>query len=96
MTRVHTFAGRSYQQLMVGLGVLLASVLAAVALSIRLAMTWSRHVLHIETALNAHDIADLPGLAKTGERELDRIVLALNEAGRRLAAARQRAEKLSR
>jgi signal transduction histidine kinase len=96
MTRVHTFAGRNYQQLMAGLGVLLASVLAAVALSIRLAVTWSRHVSHIETALNAHDIADLPVLSKTGERELDRVVLALNEAGRRLLAARQRAEQLSR
>ncbi len=96
MTRVFTFAGRNYEQLMAGIGVLLAMVLAAVALSIRLAMTWSRHVLEIETALNAHDIADLPVLAKTGERELDRIVLALNDAGKRLALARERGERLSR
>jgi signal transduction histidine kinase len=96
MTRVHTFAGGSYLQLMAGLGVLLAAVLAAVALCLRLTVTWSRHVGRIETALDAHDIADLPVLPSTGERELDRIVRALNEAGRRLAVARQRAETQSR
>ncbi|MBV9404417.1 MAG: HAMP domain-containing histidine kinase [Acidobacteriaceae bacterium] len=96
MTRVHAFAGRSYFQLMAGVAVLLGSVLAAGALSIRLAMTWSRHVMRIEKALNAHDIADLPVLPPTNERELDRIVVALNEAGQRLAVARERAADLSR
>ncbi|MBV8088899.1 MAG: HAMP domain-containing histidine kinase [Alphaproteobacteria bacterium] len=96
MTRVSTFAGRAYQQLMAGLGVLLAAVLAAAALLARLAFTWSRHVARIETALNAHDIAELPRLPATGERELDRIVSALNDAGRRLADARKRADRLAR
>ncbi|HVO88771.1 MAG TPA: HAMP domain-containing sensor histidine kinase, partial [Casimicrobiaceae bacterium] len=96
MTRVFTFAGRSYQQLMAGLGVLFATVLAAAFLLMRLTMTWSRHVSRIETALQGHDIAELPTLPTTGERELDRIVTALNEAGRRLASARQRAEQLAR
>jgi hypothetical protein len=59
-------------------------------------MTWSRHVASIETALQAHDIADLPILPATGERELDRIVTALNDAGGRLAEARRRAEQLAR
>jgi hypothetical protein len=53
-------------------------------------------VSRIETALNAHDIAELPTLAATGEREFDRIVTALNEAGRRLSDARRRAELLAR
>lgn len=96
MTRVFTFAGRSYQQLMAGFGILLATVLTAAALSTRLTMKWSRHVSQIQNALQAHDIAELPKLPTTGEQELDRIVTALNEAGTRLATARQRSEQLSR
>ena len=96
MARVVTFAGRSYQQLMAGLGVLFATALAAAALLTRLTMTWSRHVSQIESALKAHDVAELPRLPATGERELDRIVDALNEAGSRLAEARQRADRLAR
>jgi signal transduction histidine kinase len=96
MTRVFTFAGRSYLQLMAGLGVLLATVLAAAALLIHLTATWSRHVSRIESALNAYDVSKLPVLPVTGERELDRIVLALNDAEARLSAARQRADQLAR
>jgi signal transduction histidine kinase len=96
MTRVFTFAGRGYQQLMAGLGILFATVLAAAAVLIRLTMKWSRHVSHIERTLQAHDIGELPALPRTGERELDRIVTALNEAADRLAQARRRANELSR
>jgi hypothetical protein len=96
MTRVFTFAGRGYRQLIAGLGILFASVLAAAALLSRITMTWSRHISRIERALQAHDIANLPTLPATGERELDRIVTALNEAGRRIAMARQRADQLAR
>jgi signal transduction histidine kinase len=96
MTRVLTFAGRGYRQLMAGLGVLFTSVLAAAALLTRLTMTWSRHVSRIEQALQEHDVAKLPILPTTGERELDRIVMALNEAGKRIAMARQKADQLAR
>jgi signal transduction histidine kinase len=96
MTRVLTFAGSGYQQLMAGLGILFATVLAAAFVLTRLTMTWSRHVGQIETALQAHDVANLPVLPETGERELDRIVMALNEAGRRLASARLQADQLAR
>jgi signal transduction histidine kinase len=96
MTRVVTFAGRGYQQLMAGLGILLATVLTAAVLLTRLTLKWSRHVGQIETALQAHDVAELPRLPATGERELDRIVTALNEAGQRLASARTRADQLAR
>jgi signal transduction histidine kinase len=71
-------------------------VLAAAAVLTRLTMRWSRHVGRIETALQAHDVAELPVLPETGERELDRIVMALNEAGRRLVKARQQADQLAR
>jgi signal transduction histidine kinase len=96
MTRVFTFAGSGYRQLMAGLGILLAAVVAATMLLMRLTVTWSRHIGRIETALQSYDVAELPMLPVTGERELDRIVRALNEAGRRLADARRRADQLTR
>lgn len=96
MTRVITASGRAYRQLMAGLGILLAAVVTAVALSTRLAWTWSRHVARIESTLATHDIAELPRLALTGERELDRLVTALNDAGARLSEARRRADALAR
>jgi signal transduction histidine kinase len=95
MTRVFTFAGSGYRQLMAGLGILLATVVAATMLLMRLTVTWSRHIGRIETALQSYDVAELPMLPITGERELDRIVRALNEAGRRLADARRRADQLA-
>ena len=95
MTRVLTLAGSGYQLLTAGLGVLFAAVLAAAALLIQLTATWSRHVSRIETALQVHDVAELPVLTATGERELDRIVLALNDAGQRLAESRRRADRLA-
>jgi signal transduction histidine kinase len=96
MTRVHTFAGRGYQQLMAGLLILFGTVVAAAVLLIHLTVRWTHHVGRIETALKANDVANLPTLAATGELELDRVVMALNEAGRRLADARQQADRLAR
>jgi hypothetical protein len=60
MTHVMTSAGRAYRQLMAGLAILLAAVVAAVALPTRLAWTWSRNVSRIESTLAPHDIAELP------------------------------------
>ncbi len=96
MTRVFTLAGRGYRQLLAGLGILFATVFAAAVSLTRLTMTWTRHVSRIENALQAHDIADLPTLPATGERELDRVLTALNEAGQRIAMARRRADQLAR
>jgi signal transduction histidine kinase len=96
MTRVFTLDGRAHRQLLLGLGMLFAAVISATVLLTRLMMIWSRHISSIEKILNAHDIAELPSLPITGELELDRIITALNEAGRRLADAHQRAEELAR
>jgi signal transduction histidine kinase len=96
MTRVFTFAGDSYHLLMAGIGVLLAAVVGAATLLTRLMLSWSRHVGQIEAALRSHDVSGLPILPMTGERELDRIVTALNDAGQRLALARLRADDLAR
>jgi signal transduction histidine kinase len=95
MTRVMTFAGLAYQQLMTGLVVLLATVLTAAVLLTRLTLSWTRHISGIRASLSAHDLGELPTLALTGERELDQIVQALNDAGARLAQARERAQDLS-
>jgi signal transduction histidine kinase len=95
MARVFTSSGRAYRQLMAGLAILLAAVAAAVGLSMSLGWSWSRHVARIERTLATHDIAELPRLALTGERELDRLVTALNDAGARLSEARRRAEALA-
>ena len=47
----------------------------------------------IEACSAPQDGAELPTLRLTGERELDRIVLALNDAGQRLIASRRQAER---
>jgi signal transduction histidine kinase len=96
MTRVFTLGGRAYRQLLLGLWVLFAAVISATVLLTQLMRIWSRHISGIEKILNAHDIAKLPSLPTTGELELDCIITALNEAGRRLADAHQRAEELAR
>ncbi len=96
MTRVVTFAGSAYRQLMAGLAVLLAAVVAATTLLIRLTVSWSRHVSGIEQALQAEDVLRLPKIEATGEKELDQIIEALNRAGHRLATATERGEQLAR
>jgi hypothetical protein len=96
MTRVFPFAGRSYRLLMAGLTILFATVLVAVGLLTSFTLSWSRHVGRMENALQVHDITDLPVLDPTGERELDRIVSALNDAGARLSEARRKADGLAR
>jgi signal transduction histidine kinase len=96
MTRVATFAGRAYQQLMAGLGVLLAAVIVATILLIRLTVSWSRHVARIEKTLHANDVMQLPPIEPTGEKELDQIIEALNLAGHRLAATSEHAEELAK
>jgi hypothetical protein len=96
MTRVVTFAGRAYQQLMAGLGVLLVAVLMATILLIRLTVTWSKHVARIEKSLHTNEAMRLPVIEATGEKELDQIIEALNLAGRRLADTSDRAEQLAR
>jgi signal transduction histidine kinase len=96
MTRVGTTSGQGFSQLRLGLGVLLACVVAAAGLLTWLLVSWSRHIGQIESALSIHDEADLPPLPTTGERDLDRIVLALNRAGARLSEARQQSEAMSR
>jgi signal transduction histidine kinase len=81
-----------YDALQTGLAVLMALVLSLTAGLTWLVTAWARQVRRVEAALAAHDSADLPLIAPTGEAELDRIARALNTAGERLRAARNEAE----
>ena len=83
-------------QLWLGLGVLLLLVTAMALWLSRLVLAWGRHVQAIETALASHEAGALPRLAQTGERELDRIIAALNATSARLQAAQGETAELSR
>ncbi|HJU20545.1 MAG TPA: HAMP domain-containing sensor histidine kinase [Stellaceae bacterium] len=93
MTRVQTAPGSRSLQL--GLGILLALMLTMSAWLTRLMLVWTGHVRRIERALAGQDGAVLPALARTGERELDRVIDALNDASARLTAARREADALA-
>jgi signal transduction histidine kinase len=88
--------GLSFLRLRLGLALLLFLVLGMSGWLSWLVLVWSRHVARIELALAGQDSESMPILARTGERELDRIVDALNEAGRRLADGRERSQSLAR
>ncbi len=84
-----------YGSLGLGLGVLAALVLGIALWLTGITVVWGRKVGQIEAALSRHDVEMLPELPPTGERELDRIVAALNDAGQRLAAARLRSSEMT-
>ena len=87
-------------ELRLGVAVLLALVLLSAVWLSALLLAWQRRLGRIEAALAGHERvgdsdAALPRLPMTGERELDRIVDALNAAGARLTVARSRAAALA-
>ncbi len=94
MTRVFTAGGAGLTRLVGGLGVLGLSVLASAAWTTHLLLTWSRKLAGIERSLARHAGLDLPPLAPTGERELDRIVSSLNAATVQLGTLRAEAGRL--
>ena len=93
MTRVQMTAGNN--PLRFGLGILFALMLGMATWLTRLTLVWSRHVRGIEGVLAHEDAETMPTLGRTGERELDRIIDALNRATARLTDARQRSETLA-
>jgi signal transduction histidine kinase len=98
MTRVFTGRGPAYNLLLVGLAILAVTVLGSAAWLGRILYSWSRKLIRLEAALTGHELhsADLPELPLTGERELDRLVHALNATGARLADERRRASTAER
>lgn len=93
MTRVQ--AAQGFQPLQLGLGVLLALMVLMSAWLGRTLLVWGRHVRRIEAALRSAGPGGMPAVGRTGERELDQIIDALNEAGLRLAEARHEADVMA-
>lgn len=78
-----------------GLLLLFALMLGMSAWLAWLLRVWSRRVGAVEAGLAQHADDAPPMLPRTGERDLDRIVDALNQAGGRLIAAQRRSAELS-
>ncbi len=93
MTRVRAVHG--LQPLQLGLSVLLALMAVMSVWLGRTLMVWDRHLRGIEGALRRTGPERMPVVPRTGERELDQIIEALNEAGRRLAEARREADEMA-
>ncbi len=93
MTRVQ--AAEGLRPLQLGLGILLALMTLMSGWLGRTLLVWGRHVRGIEAALAQAGQDGMPAVRRTGERELDRIIDALNEAGLRLAKARLEGEQLA-
>lgn len=93
MTRVQTAPG--LRPLLLGFGVLFALMVMMSAWLGRTMIVWGRHVRGIEAALAQAGQGGMPSVPRTRERELDRIIDALNEAGRRLTLARNESEQMA-
>ena len=91
--RVGTQAGLG--SLQTGLIALLVLLLLISVLLGRTLAVWGRQIGRIEATLGREGEAGLPPLARSGERELDRIVDALNLAGARLAQARRDSDAMA-
>ena len=93
MMRAHVAEGPSYTRLLVGLAFLAVTVAGSAIFLGRFLIGFSRRIAQLEATLAAPlaEAEELPQLQRTGESELDRLVDALNAAGGRLRAARERA-----
>ena len=93
MGRAHVNDGPTHTRFVAGLGFLAVTVLGSAAFLGWFLYGFSGRIARLEAALAAPraDGEDLPRLDRTGERELDRLVEALNAAGGRLREARTRA-----
>ena len=96
MTRAPLEVGRYYQQFAFGLGALLLLGLGSGFSVLLLLRRWRRRLGQLEDAIISTPQEELPVLRETGERDLDRIVGALNRLNARLMAAREESARLSR
>ena len=93
MTRVQ--AAQGSLSLRLGVGVLLGLMVVMSVWLGRTLLIWGRHIRGIEAALGSAGPGGMPTVSRTGERELDRIIDALNEAGLRLTDARRESEDMA-
>jgi signal transduction histidine kinase len=93
MTRVVTVGGTPFLLATTGLAFLLVVLLGSAALLGRVLWRWSQKLRTVEAALSA-GAEDLPVLEFTGQRDLDRIIGAINGAGAKAIDARRRTVEL--
>jgi signal transduction histidine kinase len=93
MTRVVTIGGRPFLLATTGLAFLLIVLIGSAALLARVLWRWSQRLRTVEAAL-ATGAEDLPVLQLTGQRDLDRIVEAINGAGTKALEARRKTESV--
>jgi signal transduction histidine kinase len=93
MTRVVTVGGRPFLLAATGLAFLLVVLLGSAALLGRVLWRWSQRLRTVEAALSV-GAEDLPVLEFTGQRDLDRIIGAINGAGAKATDARRRTVEL--
>lgn len=94
MARVPIAAGKAYEEVNRGLGLLLGFVvISGIWLGFGF-YRWSHHFNRVECDLTRDPLDSLPEIAPTGDAELDRIVTALNQFRARLQAARGRENEL--
>jgi signal transduction histidine kinase len=95
MTRVFIGQGPAYNQLLIGLSVLAVTVLGSAIWLGAILLSWSQKLARLQASLAARS-DDREALPPTGERELDRLVDALNAAGKRVGEERRRASAAER
>ena len=96
MTRVPLSVGQSYGRLTLGLGALLLLSLGSGLWLLLALRRWTRRLGTLEEAIASTPLEELPPLAPTGERELDRIVVAFNRLNDRLKTSREDSARLGR
>lgn len=96
MARARVSASAANSRLTLGFTLLLLFALLSGALLLWKIGGWLRRIRGLENAIAAASLEDLPPLPATGERELDRIVTALNGLSARLQTAREESRVLGR
>ncbi len=96
MTRVPLSIGQSYGRLSIGLGALLLVALGSGLWLLRSLRRWTGRLSALEESIAATPLENLPPLAPTGERELDRIVAAFNRLNERLKISREDSARIGR
>lgn len=95
MTRAPLDVGQFYQRFAFALAVLLLLGLGSGAWLLGSLRRWTRRIGALEEAIASTPLEQLPALALTGERDLDRVVGALNQLNARLKTARDEGGRLT-
>ena len=96
MSRAHVSAAAAYQKLTVGFAALFVFALVSGGGLLWFLQRWSRRVTALEETIATAPPDELPALPQTGQKELDRIVGALNHLNNRLKQTREESEKLNK